>query len=284
MNKNFQYVTSKWSHLKGHSAFKKSPIIIIVRVVIWWFHCLLKQPATINLNRSRSKFYLPPKFKMAGSTGIYVLREDYEPELQYLYNFLSQGKVFVDAGANFGIYTIIASKLVGDSGKVLAFEPAAETYPILDHNVEINNMTNVKVFHAAVSDKTGKARFYHVDNAPNSYSLGTDGEDTSFEEVSTITLEDAFRKEGIEHFDLMKIDVEGAEELLLSGSKSLITQMKPHIIFEVSEKGAERLGLAQDGAWNLLKKWGYEFFSVNKTGDLEPLESLQVGNILAIPK
>ncbi|BAY11367.1 FkbM family methyltransferase [Calothrix sp. NIES-2098] len=284
MRKFLAYLFAKWNYLKGHSAFEKSSITTIIRIAIWSVYCIFKRPATISLGHSGAKFYLPPKFKEAGSTGIYVLREDYEPELKYLNNVLQPGRVFVDVGANFGVYTVIASKLVADTGKVLAFEPAAETYPILDRNVEINNFSNVKVFHAAVSDKTGTSRFYHVNNAPNSYSLGADTESTSFEEVATVTLEDVFQKEAIERFDLMKVDVEGAEELVLRGSQSLIKKMRPQIIFEASADRAKMLGLTTDGAWNLLKEWGYEFFAIEKTGKLKPLNSIKFGNILAIPR
>jgi FkbM family methyltransferase len=282
MKADLNYFVAKWNYLKRHKLFKKSPVTAIFRTAIWGMHCILKIPATIKLSESGVFFYLPPKLKSVGSTGIYILREDYEPELDYLKKVLSPGKVFVDAGANFGIFTVIASKLVGETGKVLAFEPAAETYPILDRNVEINKMNNVKVFHAAISEKPGTARFYHIDNAPNSYSLGLDAQGTTFEEVSMVTLEDVFKNEGINRFDLMKMDVEGAEELVLRGSKSLITQMQPEIIFEISLNGAKRLGLAQDGAWNLLKEWGYEFFLVEQNGNLTRLTSPKVGNILAI--
>jgi len=53
---------------------------------------------------------------------IYALREYYEPELAYLERILSTGKVFIDVGANFGVYTLVASKLVGPSGKVISVE------------------------------------------------------------------------------------------------------------------------------------------------------------------
>jgi FkbM family methyltransferase len=284
MNANLNYLTSKWKALQKHKTFKESPIKAISRVAIWGIHCIFKRPATIKLLPSETLFYLPPKFKQGGSTGVYVLREDIEPELNYLKEVLSPGSVFVDAGANVGIYTVIASKLVGETGKVLAFEPAAETYPTLDRNVEINKMANVKVFHAAISDKPGTARFYHVNNAPNSYSLGADGEKTAFEEVSVVTLEDVFRSEGINRFDLMKIDVEGAEELVLRGGKSLITQMRPEIIFEMTADKPQKLGLEQDGAWKLLQEWGYEFLVVEQNGSLTPITSPQIGNVLAIPR
>jgi FkbM family methyltransferase len=284
INKKTTYINNKWRYLKTHKAFKKSPVLTVQRAVSWAFLCLLKRSKTIKLLDYNIDFYLPPRLFRAGSTGIYVLREDYEPELAYLKKALAPGKVFVDAGANFGIYTAIASRLVGDSGVVLAFEPATETYPILDRNVKINQLKNVKTFQAAVSDREGVTRFYHNNDAPNSYSLGAASDKTKFEEIQTVTLEKVFEQEKIERFDLMKIDVEGAEELVLRGAKSSIEQMQPEIIFEISGKGAKRLGLSQHGAWNLLQELGYSFFSVDEVGNLRHLTSPQLGNIVAVPK
>ncbi len=284
MTTNLRYLTTKWKYLTQHIAWKKSPLLVMLRGGIWSIYCFLKIPKTIKLDKSGILFYLSPKFKNTGATGIYLLREDYEPELQYLQKVLAPGKVFVDAGANSGIFTLVASKLVGDSGKVLSFEPAAETYPILDHNIEINEMNNVKAFHAAIAEKPGKTRLYHINNAPNSYSLGRDDQLCSFEEVPQLTLEDVFSQEKIERFDLIKIDVEGAEELVLRGGQSLIKKMKPHIIFEMTAHGPKRLGLERNGAWNLLQEWGYDFFIMNQNGQLKSITSPRLRNIIAIPK
>lgn len=283
INNKTTYLNNKFRYLRTHKAFKKSPILTIQRAISWTVLCLLRIPKIIKFSNYNIDFYLPPKLFRAGSTGIYVLREEYEPELAYLKQFLSPGKVFVDAGANFGIYTVIASKLVGDHGLVLAFEPAIETYPILDRNIEINQLGNVKIFHVAVSDREGITRFYHNNDAPNSYSLGAANNETEFEEIKTVTLEGVFEQEGLKRLDLLKMDVEGAEELVLHGAKSLIEQMQPEIIFEISGRGAERLGLSQDGAWNFLRELGYSFFTFEEDGTLKSLISTKLGNVIAIP-
>ena len=106
---NLKYLKEKWNYLKGHAAFKKAPIQTIWRVLYWAVHCQLGIPKTIKLRKWGCNFFLPPKFRQAGSTGVFVLREDYEPELAYLEQVLSPGNVFVDGGANFGIYTVFAS-------------------------------------------------------------------------------------------------------------------------------------------------------------------------------
>ncbi|NEQ38355.1 MAG: hypothetical protein F6K40_19630 [Okeania sp. SIO3I5] len=107
-NLDFKYLRAKWNYLKGHAAFKKAPLETIWRLFYWAVNCQLGIPKTIKLQKWGCNFFLPPKFTAAGSTGVFVLREDYEPELAYLEQVLSPGKVFVDGGANFGIYTIVA--------------------------------------------------------------------------------------------------------------------------------------------------------------------------------
>lgn len=285
MQSNLNYFTTKWNYLKNHKAFRKAPVTAIFRTIYWAVLCQLGIPATVKIPKWKCSFFLPAKFKQAGSTGIFVLREDYEPELYYLERSLLPGSVFVDAGANTGIYTVLSAKLVGDSGVVLSFEPGEESYQNLDRNVKLNSLANVKLFKSALSNTEGTARFYHIDNAPNSYSLGGDGsENTSYEEVATSTIDSVLMREGIERVDFIKMDVEGAEEYVLQGAKLLFSKMQPKVLFEINDKAIDRFNLSDSGAWNFLKILGYEFFIVKDTGELESVAAPQEGNILAIPK
>jgi FkbM family methyltransferase len=285
MQSNSSYLIAKWNYLKRHRAFKKSPATAIFRTIYWAVLCQLGIPATVEIPKWNCRFFLPPKFKQAGSTGIFVLREDYEPELYYLERALLPGSVFIDAGANTGIYTILAAKLVGDGGQVLSFEPGEQSYKNLARNVNLNNLSNVKMFKSALSDTEGTARFYHIDNAPNSYSLGSDGsENTSYEEVDITTIDRVLSSEGIERVDFIKMDVEGAEEHVLQGAKSMFSKMQPQVMFEINAKAINRFNLSLYGVWNFLKNLGYEFFLVKDTGELQIANAPQEGNILAIPK
>jgi hypothetical protein len=80
------------------------------------------------------------------------------------------------------------------------------------------------------------------------------------------------------------MDVEGAEEYVLQGAKSLFSKMRPTVLFEINEKAIDRFKLSDAGAWNFLKNLGYEFFTVKDTGELQSVNAPQEGNILAIPK
>ncbi|MGF1491706.1 MAG: FkbM family methyltransferase [Microcoleaceae cyanobacterium] len=280
------YVSSKWQYLKTHKTFQKSPLQSFFRIGLWGVHCLAGVPATIRLSRWNCLLFLPPKFRKAGSTGIFVTREDYEPELLYLEKVLSPGKVFIDGGANLGIYTVAAAKLVGDSGRVLSFEPGQETFATLEHNIKINQFKQANAFPLALSDQVGTARLYHIADASNSFSLGKSGDpDVGYEEISTTTIQHVVEQEGLDRVDMIKLDVEGAEELVLRGSRALIEKMRPVILFEVSVGGTRRLGLSEHGVFDLLRELHYKFFTVDKnSGQLVALDSPKLGNTIAIPE
>jgi FkbM family methyltransferase len=280
---DLNYITTRWNYLKQHRAFKKSPVQATIRTLSWAIYCSLGIPATIQLPRWNCKFFLPPKFRRAGSTGIFITREDYEPELAYLEQLLSPGDVFVDGGANFGIYTVVAAKLVGASGRVLSFEPGEESFSILQKNIEINQFDNVTALKAGLSDREGTARFYHVENAPNSYSLGQEStENSEFEEIATTTLDRVLATEELDRLDVVKLDVEGAEEMVLRGSQATLEKYRPIVLFEISESATQRLGLDINGAWHFLKQIGYQFFTLNNNTDLVPIDSPKLGNTIAI--
>lgn len=281
---DLNYFYQRWNYLKQHKTFQESSVKAIFRTGLWSIHCLLGIPAIINLPRWNCSFFLPPRFRRAGSTGVFVTRENYDPELIYLENLLAPGDVFIDGGANFGIYTVVAAKLVGNSGKVFSFEPAVESYPILEKNIEINNFINTKAFQLGLSDHLGKAKFYHIDNAPNSYSLGAKSQqDTDFEEIALTTIDHLVIQENIQRLDLIKLDVEGAEELVLRGAKIAIEKFRPKILFEISATALNRINLTQDGVHEFFQGLKYSFFAVQQNGKLNKLNVPGRGNNIAIP-
>lgn len=264
-----QYVGVRWKYFLNHKTMRSDPVGTIYRVLKWMLHCAFNVPAVAKLKRWNVSMYLPAKLRRVGSTMIYIARENYEPELLYLERFLKPGGVFVDGGANIGVYTVVASSLVGDSGKVYAFEPADESYLLLDKNIKINNQNNVKMYQLALSDKVGETKLHHIDNAPTSYSLGTDEHSSdSYEVIKTTTLDLIAENDNIDRVDVIKLDVEGAEELVLRGASTVLEKHKPVVIFEIREVAAERLGLDTFGAWEFLKQYGYKLFRINKeTGE-----------------
>jgi FkbM family methyltransferase len=162
-------------------------------------------------------------------------------------NLLRDGDVFVDVGANIGYYTILASKIVGDRGKVISIEPISNTFKILKFNVfKLNELKNVKLIENAAWCEKDTIKFslptgyYGIASAVQNYK----DEEV---EVDTVTLDDL-----LQPFDtvrLMKIDVEGSEyEVLLGASKTL--DRTDYVVMEISRRTEECL--------KFLKKQGFK--------------------------
>jgi FkbM family methyltransferase len=274
----------KWKVLRGHEGFRRAPVLSVARLVSLRARCLLGKPAILKFRRWNVQMILPPRWRGIGKV-FFAFREYYEPELVYLENVLSPGKTFIDAGANFGIYSLVASRLVGQTGRVIAFEPSLQSFPVLQRNINLNNLTNVAAFRTALCEKTGTARLYHADD-PVSNSLGKDSSwGGEGEEVATETLDRAIEQASVQRVDVIKLDVEGAEELVLRGARKVLTIMRPLIIFEVHPTAAARLGLSSSGASDLLKNLGYELSVLNEKvwgcGEKSPPIYF---NVVAIPK
>jgi FkbM family methyltransferase len=231
-----------------------------------------------------ARFYLPPNGHSAGAMMIYAVRELYERELAYLGRLISPEMVVVDGGASYGIYTIAAARLVGPAGRVLSFEPGLASFSALQRNIALNGFENVRAFRAALADKDGTARLYHEGRGPTSFSLGLPGNSVcNWEEVETRALQGLLSKEEGNRVGLIKLDVEGAEELALRGALPLLTASRPSVIFEVNPQAAKQLSLDPWGAWRLLNSLRYSFYSFAENGDFRKLDSPPpVGNVVAI--
>jgi FkbM family methyltransferase len=259
---------------------RRAPLRTAGRGISWLARCALRRPAVITLERWGCRLYLPAGMRL-GTTAVYLFRDDYEPELRHLDRLVRSGGTFVDAGANIGLYTVVAATLVGDRGTVVAVEPSAATCALLRRNVELNGLHNVVVVQKALSDATGTARLFHVAGAPN-YSLGEPpGGTSTYEDVETVTLDELVRAYELSDVSCVKIDVEGAESLVLRGAEDTLSRWHPSVILEVNDRNAARMGASQADAAALLVAQGYRF-DVADGRRLVPLTGAPgLGNVVA---
>lgn len=170
-----------------------------------------------------------------GGRGAYIFRDEYEPELASLSYFLKPGSVFVDIGANVGIFSMKAAKDAGDSGLVIAIEPFIESARQLARNIEMNGFRNCRVRNLCISKSTGHQELYLSEKKPNSFGLIESASDTGSVSVLAVSLDDLCIWEGITRLDYLKIDAEGAEDMILEGGVASIEKFRPIIQVEVNK-------------------------------------------------
>jgi FkbM family methyltransferase len=205
-------------------------------------------------------------------------------ETRLLRKLLRPGDTFVDVGANIGWFTILAARLVGEKGKVVAFEPSSAIYDHLTANVSLNGLSNVQAERTALSDTNGTAVLtgIGVENAGTGTILATGG--SLGEEVPTMRFDDYCSSAGLEYVALMKIDVEGAEMMVLEGAtESLHAGSIGAIVIEVSDERLRSTGSSSTELIELLRGAGYTISRANTTGlqPLEPGEHVEFSNLVA---
>lgn len=191
----------------------------------------------------------------------------YEPgTIKFLKANLGEKNVFIDVGANIGLISLIAAKLVGKQGRVIAFEPGKETSEILRRNILLNGLKNIEVIQKALGAELGTAKLF------DNWSINRGGasivrnEDNEIgQEVAVSTLDWELNQRSI-HPDVIKIDVEGYEMQVLMGSKQILNSL-PKVRWWVIEISNERVnvGGSGDDIRQLLLSHSYSCYS-NKKG------------------
>jgi len=196
----------------------------------------LRGSAKLSLAGRECRIYLEDinSFRWAAR----FLRGLWEPTvIGYMQQIVRPGDIFFDLGAWIGPYTLLASALVGPGGRVYSFEPDAASYARLVKNVEVNGASNVSVFQYAVTDKRGRAKIgSEYSGGPKRIVVQGDGG----VEVETMGLTD-FCSEHEVFPTVLKIDVEGAESLVLDGGFEVIQRARV-VVLEYHEAQIRKLG------------------------------------------
>lgn len=163
---------------------------------------------------------------------------DYEKEnFELLAASCKEGCRVLDIGAHIGLFAVIAAQVVGNRGKVLAFEPAPATYKLLQKTVRINKKTDtIEAIQKAVGRKAGKTVFYISDNdADNSNSMVSYLKDRALRgiEIDVTTIDEVVAEKKLTGVDFIKMDVEGAEFDALCGAAKTLNNMRPVCIVAI---------------------------------------------------
>lgn len=219
------------------SPFIGTPIgrLSIVRQVWHWLWGILGPKGSQILDVQGFKMYTDPKDSAIAPQ--LLSKGSWEPfETEIFKGLVKPGMTVVDIGANIGYYSLLASRLVGESGKVYAFEPFENTFEILKRNIAVNGLHNILPTRKAILDKVGIMRLYFSRYTPACNSVTGKGK---FVFVPCTTLDQELKGYKV---DLIKMDIEGAEALAFDGMQTII-QNNPNLIL-LTEIFSEALTMA----------------------------------------
>lgn len=165
----------------------------------------------------------------------YVFREQldwFEQELGFLRSFVRPGMRIVDIGASHGAYALPLSKIVGDEGRVWAFEPASEVRGFLQRSIALNDIETITVVAAAVADAPGNGVLEGIDQSELARLASEPAAAGRTESVDLVTLNDYFAGPTSWGIDVLKLDAEGAEARILRGADRFLEREAPLILFE----------------------------------------------------
>ena len=199
------------------------------------------------------------------STCASALMRGYEQLVTKLFKQeIKQGMIVVDIGAHIGYFTLLAAKLVGEKGKVFAFEPDPDNYSLLIRNINVNGHDNAIPIQKAVSNKTGQVRLFLDGCSPSCHSLYENhSQRGKFVNVDSITLDEFFEEDS--QIDFIKMDIEGAEMAALQGMDNLIKKSgNLKLVTEFNPNFLERAGYSPGEFLGKLTEYGFKLYDINE--------------------
>jgi len=255
----------KW--LTNSSEFKKSPIKILTRVLVWEIFRKFGKRMSFTFDRNL-KIFLFPDDGVASLTYYFGY---HEPEI---FNFLAkildklqESKkeiVYCDIGANIGLYSLFAAKRLKNKGKVIAFEPQPLTYKRFIENIKLNSLQNIIVINKALGDNNGAVSLVQsLDSAKTFVSKALNNSEET--KIDLISFDTFLRENKISNIDYLKIDVEGFEFFVLQGMKEFLRSAPPKIIqIELYDEFLIRSGSSLNQTISFLKDLDFTFWKLNE--------------------
>jgi len=252
-----------------------------------YFYAIIFREIVYKSNKKEQEVFCNTFFNikmhllLPSSTDIYLTGgKSHISELKlarFLLNNLQQGDVFLDIGAHYGYFSLLASKLVGNKGKVIAFEASPDTYKILLKN----KVQNLIPINKAVSDTDTDLIFYEFPNLfaeYNALDINQYLDEKWFADnqpreiiVQSEILDNYLIKENI-HPQIIKIDVEGAEYQVLQGAAKYLKKNAPVIAMEYLSDDRGNTGHRK--AAGLLEDLSYFPNFINHHGKLSALHNI----------
>ena len=193
----------------------------------------------------------------------------YEPqETALVRSILRPGMSFVDVGANWGYFTLLAASLVGSNGRVLSLEPDPRLFSILQENVTRGGLDQVTVLQLAAANEPGTLTLAGYTEDGGNFGIsriaaGANRQGRVFQ-VSSDSLDHILDQQGLSHVDLMKMDIEGAEAFAIAGLEESMTKGKvKRLLLELHPNEVAEYGSTISAVIEKLQSAGYRAWTID---------------------
>lgn len=216
---------------RGYQVYRREGLLTLLAQSINWIYQLAKnwfwenreyQPLSID--------DITAEFDTSNTDAIDEVRSVYNGETEYLSEILKHIQVddtFYDIGAHVGVHSAFAAKKARE-GSVIAFEPDPTNIEYLNKNLE-RNTEDGQIFEIALSNEYGVSKFKMGQGTTS--QIGALSFETGQYEVETAPLDGLISEKNIPSPNVIKIDVEGAESLVLEGMKETLTNKSCRVVF-----------------------------------------------------
>jgi FkbM family methyltransferase len=190
------------------------------------------------------------------------------PEHAVLSTLLHEGDTFIDVGANFGTFSLLASSIVGPSGMVVAFEPQGRLCDLIRRSLDLSDVTNCELICAGCGASATTLSLMVPYNDSGRAGFFSDFSGRYVHESVTaevMTLDAALPRDTPGHM-VIKIDVEGSEAAVLDGARETIHLKNPSLIIEMNPWSAKAAGTSTTALVQKLIEFGYVHFSIAGNG------------------
>lgn len=278
----FRNIKSTLIYVWNHPSNKKNKYLALFRVFAWQFKKrIFPRPHDINIFNGMIIRCYPDS--PSASLLIYCNESPDYHEMNFIKRYLRPGDSFVDVGANIGVYSLLASSLIGSSGQIQAFEPGQKARSRLHENITLNELNNLQVHDYAIGESEGYVNFLtDMDTTNRMLTAIDDGKPSTL--VPLVRMDDVL----ITQFALGKIDIEGAELLAFRGAKRLLAEANPPVwLIEINDSLRD-FGFTEHEFKNWLLEHGYELAlydaDLNELNFTYPEPWLHSQNVFAIAK
>jgi FkbM family methyltransferase len=219
------------------------------------------------------KLWMPAGYRDTRTVATGLFQED---ETRLFQRLARPGMTFVDIGAYVGYFTILASGLVGATGRVYAFEPERLAYDYLLRNIATNDCNNAIAINRAASDGTKTAALIRDPTGPESFVANAPVAGDSVI-IQTVSLDSFFDTEGWPSVDLVKMNIEGAELQALRGLKEVsLRNPALQLVMEFNPTAMQRANISREDLTLALRGLGFRHAQIVERG----LEDIPSGDLL----